>query len=92
MKRATCNSCNAPVIWAVSAKTGKPIPIDATPVGTLASMSGLFVLVKRLEPTPLAWAVAPDTATLDLYRQRDVALYRTHFVTCPNAARHRNAA
>lgn len=25
---ATCRSCRAPIIWAVSAKTGKPMPLD----------------------------------------------------------------
>lgn len=26
-----CRSCQAPIIWAVSAKTGRPMPIDVEP-------------------------------------------------------------
>ncbi len=29
---AACRSCNADIIWATSAQTGKPMPLDAKPV------------------------------------------------------------
>lgn len=96
MKVARCSSCQAEILWAISNASGSRIPIDAQPAtferppaGTEAR--GLFVLVKRLEDAPLAWTIDLTNGGGDTMLARKVALYRSHFATCPDAAQHRRS-
>lgn len=90
MKTAACSSCGAPILWALT-KNEKRIPLDAQPLGErTAKQRGVFMLVKRLDDVPLAWPVQIDepTSFVDL----GLALYVSHFGSCPNAAKHRRSA
>jgi hypothetical protein len=73
---AACKSCDADIIWATSARSGKPMPFDATPV---THDRGVFAIVKGA-----ASKYTPEDAKL--HRDR----YTCHFATCPNADQHRN--
>lgn len=73
---AKCRSCGAPIRWGAVAKTGANMPLDAEPhaQGNVR--------------------IAADGFTLEVLAQADAIvcrddLYRSHFATCPNAARHR---
>lgn len=91
MKTAQCNSCGAEIIWSITNASGARMPLDAAPVDVLdAPTRGLFVLVKRLGDTPLAWSVSPDEEGLKTFRVREVALYVSHFSSCPAARAHRS--
>lgn len=70
-----CRTCEAEIIWAASATTGKPMPMDAAP-----NPAGAFVIVtgKARKAT-----VEDDR----LRRER----YTCHFATCPDADQHRRA-
>lgn len=77
-----CRSCNAGVIWAVTAG-GKTMPVDAVP-----SEGGNV----RLTPLPGGGATAAviSTATIaaetsGLFPSGLPPLRTSHFVTCPNA-------
>jgi hypothetical protein len=74
-----CKSCGRPIIFAITAK-GRRMPLDADPV------AGGNVLVTQ-EDEDLRAAVV-DSASQPVTRP----LYRSHFVSCPNAARHRRRA
>lgn len=66
---ANCRSCDAEIIWAVSEKTGKPMPIDAAP----SPLGNLIVINGRAR-----------VATTDddrLHRPK----YMSHFASCANA-------
>jgi hypothetical protein len=71
-----CKSCRAEVVWALLAKSGAKIPLDAGvfPDGNIIIRDGKAHV---LGPDALA-ALPPNTPR-----------FRSHFVTCPNAAQHR---
>ena len=71
-----CSSCNAPLEWATSAATGKTMPIDAEPSsdGNVIVRDGQAVVLNREQ-----LAVLP----------KDAPRFKSHFATCPLAARHR---
>ena len=76
-----CKSCGAKIRWAVSASTGKRVPLDAE-----ANPNGNLGVVEwrggpPAMPTPVV-AVNP-TRTLTEYR------YLSHFVSCAQADQHR---
>jgi len=77
-----CRSCSAEVIWVLTER-GKRMPLDAEPYKG-DDPRGLFVLRGRDELVPTAVAVPPDAFP-------DEPFYRSHFATCPNAARHRRS-
>lgn len=72
----TCKSCSAPIIWAKTAK-GKAMPLDAEPSakGNIALADGVAVYLTK---DALAQAAGWGTP-----------LFLSHFVSCPQAARHR---
>lgn len=80
---AQCSSCGAPIIWAKTA-TGKAIPLDAKPEKRLVlfdhDQDGRPILAAIINPAkPLGnnvVALVHET-------------FQTHFVSCPNAAKHR---
>lgn len=71
---SVCRSCKAEIVWAVSEKTGKRLPLDPIPVPT-----GNLQIVGEAKGTPLV--------RFDL--DGDGPKYLTHFVTCPAADDHR---
>lgn len=78
--RSTCRSCKAPIVWAVTEKTGKAIPVDAeaTPDGNIVLTAGAG--------SPVAHVLTADDGPVD-----PEARFRSHFATCPNASTHRKA-
>jgi hypothetical protein len=72
---AECRSCQAEVIFVPSAKTGKPMILDAKPEKRV-------VLVHGHEPDDLCLAPPPDNT----HAARVVDTYVDHHVTCPAAA------
>jgi hypothetical protein len=83
---SSCRTCHAPIVWAISATTGRLIPIDRDPDprGNVYLSNGAGVpLPNGVRATPYATVVAaadrPDAGELHL----------AHFVTCPDAAQHR---
>ncbi len=71
--RHECESCHAPIIWAVTAATGRRMPVDfeATPGGNIA-----------LRPAPQA----PVATVLSVARQFGRTDLRTsHFASCPDS-------
>jgi len=73
---AQCSSCGAPIRWERTVND-KPIPLDPEPVpdGNLS-----------IRDDGRVYHVAQGPGVLSM---EDVALYKTHFATCPNADTHR---
>lgn len=76
MNHTYCRSCNAPIVWVLT-KSGKRMPIDATPVET-----GNIVL-NGITAEVLKAGVVPA---------QGVPRYVSHFSTCPQSAEHRRKA
>ncbi len=80
MSAQLCKSCEAPIIWAVHAGTGKPAPIDAVPAD-----GGNIMLRKAAGPDGRARIIytllTPEAA--ETYNGGDAHL--NHFATCPDA-------
>lgn len=72
---SACRSCNAEIVWATSATSGKPMPMDLKP-----DPKGQFVIVSGKARR----ATAEDDR---LHRER----FTSHFATCPQADQHRRA-
>lgn len=74
---ARCTSCQAPIFWAVSASTGKTMPIDAAPTadGNIVIEAGRAKVLGAIERA----ALPPGTNR-----------YRSHFSTCPHAGQWRS--
>jgi len=75
MKTTSCKSCGALIVWATS-DTGKAMPVDVEP-----SEGGTIVL-HGTDPNPIFRVLRKGEKYAGM-------LYRSHFSTCPNAARHR---
>lgn len=76
MEVTACRSCEARIIWTITAK-GRKMPVDAEP-----REDGGFVLRGQGDDHP-PLALAKGEA-----RGREPR-YVSHFATCPNAAEHR---
>lgn len=72
----TCSSCPAQIIWARTAATGTPMPINAEP-----DPDGNLVL----RPGP----DGPRALKRDAHLHFGATTYTSHFATCPAAAAHR---
>lgn len=70
---AKCRSCEAEIVWATSERTGKPMPLDATPTA-----NGNMVMIAGK-----ARGYTEEDAKL--HRDR----YTSHFATCPDADKFR---
>ena len=68
-----CKSCGAKVVWAVSAKTGGRMPLDAEPV------ENGNVVVDFNHPVPEFTTLRPMEVAV-----HDGPLYLSHFATCPD--------
>lgn len=72
---STCSRCDAEILWAKSATTGRPMPMNATP-----DPKGTFVIISGRARA----ATAEDDR---LFRDR----YTSHFSNCPAAGEFRRA-
>lgn len=70
-----CRSCSAPIYWAVT-EAGKSIPVDAEPIPT-GNMALNFL------------TAGVSARILGRSEHHNGARYQSHFVTCPNANKHR---
>lgn len=75
---SACRSCGASVVWRRT-PADKSIPLDPTP----SALLGNVVLKGEGGARVLAQSEIPAA------RKRGDDLYVSHFVTCPNAKRHR---
>lgn len=80
---SACRTCGAPIIWATVRKSGKRMPLDATP-----DPDGNVAL--RADGTCEVWG-ATIRLSLDeaVIAERGATWHRAHFAVCPNADRHR---
>lgn len=71
-----CSSCGAEINWVPSAANGVSMPLDAAPCpdGNVVINGGKAHVLNR----NLFAGEAPETPR-----------YKSHFATCPNAAKHR---
>lgn len=81
MKPTRCRSCHRPVVWGVLAN-GKKMPIDPEP---LRFGGNVEVFDEDEDPPRIVILRKGDPRPEGL-------LYRSHFASCPNAARHRKAS
>jgi hypothetical protein len=86
MTTSKCRTCGAPIIW-VKTEYGKAIPLDADPrVG--GNVQLLDAGDRKAAPeNGIAHVIGP--AAIELFRRAGVALWVSHFSTCPQAAQHR---
>ena len=78
---ATCRACDAPIVWAESATTGKMQPFDFEPIS-----------IATVEHRSLrAFSITKGIASV--FTVQDMSLHRpgytSHFATCPDATTHR---
>lgn len=80
-RSAHCRSCGAPIVFGTNVSTRKPMPVDAEPseVGNISRYDAAdgprFVVLARSKAAAM--------------RAQGVALYLSHFASCPNAAQWR---
>lgn len=93
MSDSTCRRCNAPIVFVTSAKSGKPIPCDPTPVRIVPVSKEDARAIRHI---PLISGVNDDgavvrgvEATADSPAAAVVAVRISHFGTCPHAAEFR---
>lgn len=82
---AYCRSCERPIVWVVSDRSGKAMPLDPEP-----APFGNIRLVHRVDAPALARVL--NLAELVRADETDELLYLSHFATCPNAHAHRRPA
>ncbi len=72
-----CKSCGAPVLWCKVTNSDRRMPVDPEPSsrGNVRVVNGFATVLGALE------VHAADAEPL----------YLSHFVTCPQAAKHRRA-
>jgi len=83
-----CRSCGAPIEWAIT-PDGKRIPIDVQAVED----GNILLSHKSLEEPPVAFVQSKSNIEI-LRSQAKLSgqphvLFKSHFATCPNAAKHR---
>ncbi len=77
-KLSNCRSCGASIIWARHHASGKAAPIDSVP-----SPNGNIALDQHSDHYRILTGEDRATST--------EPLHTNHFVTCPNAAKHKKA-
>lgn len=84
--RGSCRSCPAAVLWAETA-AGERMPVDEQPV-----INGNVLLhITDDSPKPKLIAGVLSRGQAAGARERGERLYRSHFVSCPNASGHRRS-
>ncbi len=85
-----CKSCDAEIIWAVSAATGRPAPIDAAP------SDGGNIHLREAPRTSVTGTETGDKVIvytlmtkLAASQYQGADAHRSHFATCPFAGSHR---
>lgn len=87
-----CRSCDAPILWALTA-TGKRMPIDFWPVA-----EGNIALERNQDGERIARVLAPGERTEPVEPEEPAdsesppPRYTSHFATCPRAGEHRRPA
>ena len=76
----TCDSCGGRILWVTWERSGKTMPVDATP-----SPSGDILLAHRQAENRLMATKLRRGEHVPESRNR----YVSHFDTCPNAKQHR---
>lgn len=84
--RAVCRSCREPILWAHTTATGERMPLDEKPTA-----SGNVVVHISEEKQPRLMAGVLTRGQVDGARLDGQKLYRSHFVSCPDSARHRRS-
>lgn len=79
-RRATCSSCPATIIWAVTTG-GKLMPVDAEPNPDRGNVELVLLPAGQRHPTAVVHGQPPLMA--------EHPLHLSHFATCPNAEDHR---
>lgn len=74
---AECQSCHAEVVFVPSAKSGKPMILDAKPTKGVVRVDGVTLFDGVLSPI--------HEGPLGVARAMIVDVYTDHHVTCPNA-------
>lgn len=74
-----CGSCDAPIIWAVSARSLKPMPVDAEPT----KGANVALRDRGVDVPPLATVLA----VAKQFGRTNLRL--SHFATCPQAGQWR---
>jgi hypothetical protein len=82
---SACRSCNAPVVWAITSKTGAAIPLDPNPIAD----GNVVRIGTATRGAPLV-LVLTDEELGRARKQGVVQLYRSHFASCPDADRWRH--
>jgi hypothetical protein len=78
-----CRSCGAEIVWAFT-PDGRRMPVDAQPVD-----GGNVLLTPAVEPRGAPTATVVGKRAQPTLFGDDGPRYVSHFVTCPDAARHR---
>lgn len=85
LKTEHCRSCGATIVWAETAVTGRPNPIDSEP-----AKDGNVRLQPRIDAMPLAHYYGKTAKELLVEKYGDaIPWFKSHFATCPHAAKHR---
>ena len=77
---STCRSCNRPIVWAVS-NNGKNIPMDPEPVA-----NGTHIMASSTRDGRIHFDIV---AYNEQFHGTDAKRYRSHFASCPDAAKFR---
>lgn len=82
MSKGLCRSCNAPIIWTITAAGGKPAPVDMQPGGYGDTVANLKLTIQdgRVYSKVLRADLAFGNKSLHL----------SHFVRCPESKQWRN--
>jgi len=87
MSEGTCRSCGAEVIWSPVAATGSLMPLDPqtelAPEPKLVALNPATGLCRVLKKTDMDQAV--------LWAEHGVTYHRSHYATCPDAAKWRGS-
>jgi hypothetical protein len=87
-----CRSCNRQIVWAESATSGRPMPLDPPDVGISAPAAFVVLTGTAYGLADAVEKVAMDRAVSEVRARELLAdfTWRTsHFATCPDADKFR---
>lgn len=90
---SVCRSCGAGILWVISARSGRFMPLDASPhedgdIIVRPDDAGGKVFGYVLAKGQRGGYIG-DTEGAPIPVRPDEPRYRSHFATCPDAAAHR---